>query len=121
MSFENAAKEFFISRLKLVQELPLEFEYEGKVYSLEQVKVCLGDKGLNEVYQRAFDWDEAQDYVATHGCGLPLKSARPVAEQLFREGDDYATIGHEIVALGLTSVLENERRFNEALNKHKSD
>lgn len=118
MSFENAAKDFFIDRVKHFQALPVEFEYDGAVFDLDEVKARLGDDGLNEVYRRAFNWDEAQDYAASHGFGLPLQSARSVAEKLFREGDDYATIGHEIVALGLTSDLENERRFNEALSKY---
>lgn len=51
---------------------------------------------------KSFDEDMAHDYVASHGFGVPTQEGLRVAKVLFDNGDEYADIGHEVVARGLT-------------------
>lgn len=46
-----------------------------------------------------------EEYVCSHGFGDPLPEAIGLGRLLHAEGDDYATIGHEIVARGLVEGL----------------
>ena len=47
------------------------------------------------------------DFVVSHGFGAPTDAGYTVAEELFTQGDDYATIGHELVARSLTTALSH--------------
>lgn len=55
-----------------------------------------------------FDRDTFHDYVASHGFGVPTAEAYQLAEKLFVRNPDYADLGHEVVARGLTSELAAE-------------
>ncbi len=44
----------------------------------------------------------AEDYVLSHGLGAPDARGKKLIRELLAEGVDYATIGHEVVALGFT-------------------
>lgn len=71
---------------------------------------CLDMAALVEVGHRlnadedipTFDEDMAHDYIASHGFGVPTVEGLAHAKLLYEAGDDYATIGHEIVARGMT-------------------
>ncbi|APD91994.1 MAG: hypothetical protein CBC55_02640 [Gammaproteobacteria bacterium TMED95] len=54
-----------------------------------------------------FDKDLCHDFVVSHGFGAPTDTGYTVAVELFSQGDDYATIGHELVARSLTTELSN--------------
>ncbi|KRW83694.1 hypothetical protein [Marinobacter sp. P4B1] len=103
MNFQDDAKDFLIDHLKRFDCLPMEFEFDGVVYTLDQVQEQLGDEGMKHVRVEAFDWERCEEYILSHGFGEPLFVAQAVARELWAEGDDYATIGHEVVARGLTA------------------
>ena len=44
-----------------------------------------------------FDEDMAHDYILAHGFGPPSDEGMALARKLYEAGDDYATIGHEVV------------------------
>lgn len=50
-----------------------------------------------------YDADTLHDYVIAHGSGTPTPAAYTLAAALWSQGDDYATIAHEIVFRGLTN------------------
>ena len=52
--------------------------------------------------QQPFDEDLAHDYILAHGFGPPSDKGMALARELYGEGQDYATIGHEVVARRLT-------------------
>ena len=56
-----------------------------------------------------FDRDTFHDYVASHGFGVPTQEAYELAEKLFVRNPDYADLGHEVVARGLTTDFEGEK------------
>ena len=47
--------------------------------------------------QQPFDEDMAHDYILAHGFGPPSDEGMDLARELYAEGKDYATIGHEVV------------------------
>lgn len=49
-----------------------------------------------------FDQDTLCDYIAAHGFGDPSDEGLELAFNMARQGDDYATIAHEVVFRGLT-------------------
>ncbi|RCW64045.1 hypothetical protein DET61_11686 [Marinobacter nauticus] len=102
MDFITDAKAFLVDHLKHFDCLPMEFEFEGVVYDRDEYEERLGVEGIKEVRREAFDWEKCEDYIASHGFGPADAQAQSVARELWEEGDDYATIGHEIVARGLT-------------------
>jgi hypothetical protein len=53
-------------------------------------------------HKKSFDEDMAHDYIASHGFGVPTEEGLKVARMLFDNGDEYADIGHEVVARALT-------------------
>ena len=53
--------------------------------------------------KNTFDPDECHDFVVSHGFGEPTEAGYSLARELFAAGDDYATIGHEVVARCLTT------------------
>jgi hypothetical protein len=66
-------------------------------------------RGENNAVERApFSRETFEDYVLSHGFGEPTRHGLVLGQQLYDAGDDYATIGHEIVARGLTADLEHE-------------
>ncbi|MCP4116144.1 MAG: hypothetical protein GY737_12205 [Desulfobacteraceae bacterium] len=73
---------------------------------------------MKEVRREAFDWEKCEDYIASHGFGPALLKAQEVARELWELGDDYATIGHEIVARGLTFNQEEDERIETLLKNH---
>lgn len=105
-TFESAAVDFLADHLHHFGFEPVDFEFEDTVYSMEEVAARLGRSKIEELRRQAFNWDEAHDYIASHGIGLPTNEARSVALDLFVTGVDYATIGHEITARGLTHQNE---------------
>lgn len=68
--------------------------------------VELGHRLGASAHVTAFDEDMAHDYIASHGFGVPTAEGLAHAQLLFEAGDDYATIGHEIVGLGLTMGVQ---------------
>lgn len=58
--------------------------------------------------KEAFDEDTAHDYIVSHGFGIPTEEGMEVAKMLFENGDDYATIGAEVTARGLTVDQEED-------------
>ena len=52
--------------------------------------------------QQPFDEELAYDYIQSHGFGPPSDKGMALARELYEAGDDYATIGHEVVARQLT-------------------
>lgn len=118
MDFITDAKAFLVDHLKHFDCLPMEFEFDGVVYNRDQYEERLGEEGLKEVRREAFDWERCEDYIASHGFGSALLTAQDVARELYEQGDDYATIGHEIVARGLTFDQEDDELAEELLQNH---
>lgn len=48
------------------------------------------------------DRDQMHDYVVAHGYGAPTAAGWALADTLWAQGDDYATIAHEMVFRRLT-------------------
>ena len=60
-----------------------------------------------DINKNDFDKDLCHDVVVSHGFGAPTDAGYTVAEELFTQGNDYATIGHELVARSLTTELSH--------------
>lgn len=59
-----------------------------------------------QVAKQDFDVDMFHDYVVAHGFGAPTEEGVEKGKKLMCEGDDYATVAFEIVALQLTTELQ---------------
>lgn len=118
MDFITDVKAFLVDHLKHFDCLPMEFEFDGVVYDRDQYEERLGEEGMKEVRREAFDWEKCEDYIASHGFGPALLTAQEVARELWELGDDYTTIGHEIVARGLTFNQEEDERIETLLKDH---
>lgn len=68
----------------------------------------MSERECAETKRELFDRDTCHDYVVAHGCGAPTEEGYVVAEQLYRNGSEYADIAFEVVFREHTEEIEGD-------------